>query len=529
MGITGDWDQRISRRTLLKTGGSFAASVTLIGAVGTRAFATPPFAGNPFSLGVASGDPTPRGVVLWTRLAPEPLLPGGGMSNQVYGVRYEVATDDGFRDIIRRGAIEALPDEAHSVRVELDDLEPAHEYHYRFKFGPIVSPHGRTRTAPERETTLKELAFAFVSCQNFPDGYFTPYEEVADAADIQAVIHLGDYIYEGPSQTFRKHEPLREIFSLDDYRIRHGQYKTDVHLQEAHAAHPWLVTWDDHEFKNNYADLDFDPNVPVEQAAARREAAYRAYWEHMPLRRARKPTGPSFQLYRRFHWGDLVTFNVLDGRQYRSDQAGCTAAQRTTSGYCPGYLQPGRTMLGVEQRDWLMEELGTTTARWNVLAQQTAFAPFDRDANTSRREFGEGDNWDGYVAERQMLLDWMSERGTPNPIVITGDSHNNWVRNVPPNIDDFAATPVATEFMGTSISTGGDPATPVTTFGGDPNNPHLLLRNNNRGYVRCTLTPDTWTSEFRTVATVRQPDCPCESLATFAVQNGSAGAHRVGV
>src|SRR5829696_3928433 len=149
MGITGDWDQRITRRTLLKTGGSFAASATVIGAMGTRAYATPPFAGNPFSLGIASGDPTPNGVVLWTRLAPEPLLPGGGMTPEVYGVRYEVAEDDAFKHIIRRGAIEAVPDEAHSVRVELDDLEPAHEYFYRFKFGPTVSPHGRTRTAPE--------------------------------------------------------------------------------------------------------------------------------------------------------------------------------------------------------------------------------------------------------------------------------------------------------------------------------------------------------------------------------------------
>jgi alkaline phosphatase D len=528
MGITGDWDQRITRRTLLKTGGSFAASVTIIGAVGTRAFATPPFAGNPFSLGVASGDPTPHGVVLWTRLAPEPLVPGGGMKNEVYGVRYEVAEDEGFRDIIRRGAIEAVPDEAHSVRVELDDLEPAHEYFYRFKFGRVVSRHGRTRTAPERDSRVDEFVFAFVSCQNFPDGYFTPYEEVASSDDIHAVVHLGDYIYEGPSQTFRKHEPLREIFSLEDYRVRHGQYKTDAHLQEAHAAHPWLVTWDDHEVKNNYADMDQDPDVALEVFAARRAAAYRAYWEHMPLRRARKPDGAFFPLYRRFNWGDLVTFNVLDGRQYRSDQpAACTVAQRTPSGYCASALEPGRTMLGGEQREWLLEELATTTARWNVLANQTAFSPFDTDTNATRRGFGEGDNWDGYVAERQLILDRLVEHRTPNPIVITGDSHNNWVRNVPPDAEHFDAPPVATEFMGTSISTGGDD-TPFVRSGG-AQNPHMLMRNNNRGYVRCTLTPDAWTSEFRKVGTVLQPSSPCSSLATFAVENGSAGAHQVGV
>jgi alkaline phosphatase D len=525
MGITGDWDQRITRRTLLKTGGSFAASLTVAGALGTRAFAAPPFDGDPFSLGVASGDPTPDGVVLWTRLAPEPLLPGGGLPSEVFGVRYEVAEDEGFSDIIRRGAIEAVPDEAHSVRVELDGLEPAHEYFYRFKFGPVVSPHGRTRTAPLRDHKLEHLVFAFVSCQNFPDGYFTPYQEVAESADIHAVVHLGDYIYEGPSQTFRKHEPLREIFSLDDYRIRHGQYKTDVHLQAAHAAHPWLVTWDDHEFKNNAANLDFDPDVPPEVASARRAAAYRAYWEHMPLRRSRKPDGASFQLYRRFHWGDLVTFNVLDGRQYRSDQpAGCTVAERTPSGYCAGALEPGRTMLGAEQRDWLLEELATTTARWNVLANQTAFAPWDQDSNTTRRGFGGGDNWDGYVAERQQLIDWMVAKHTPNPIVITGDSHNNWVRNVPPDHVNLDAPPVATEFMGTSISTGGDPGADAFTRVPGAENPHILMRNNNRGYVRCTLTPSQWTSEFRVVGTVREPVSPCSSLATFAVENGRAGA-----
>ena len=344
-----------------------------------------------------------------------------------------------------------------------------------------------------------------MSCQNFPDGYFTPYEEVANSADIHAVVHLGDYIYEGPSQTFRKHEPLREIFSLDDYRIRHGQYKTDVHLQAAHAAHPWLVTWDDHEFKNNYADLDFDPDVPVEVATARRAAAYRGLLgahaaaprpqargrvvpalPPLPLgrprdvQRARRPAVPLRPGRARLH-------------------AGAAHAERLL----PGVLEPGRTMLGAEQRDWLLEELATTTARWNVLANQTAFAPFDNDAGRARG-FGAGDNWDGYVAERQQLLNWMVEKRTPNPIVITGDSHNNWVRNVPPDHVNFDAPPVATEFMGTSISTGGDERG-RSSGSPEPQNPHILIRNNNRGYVRCTLTPDAWTSEFRKVVTVRRP------------------------
>ena len=180
MPVTGDWDQRITRRTLLRTGGTFAAGVTLVGAMGPQAFARPRFDVNPFSLGVASGDPTPNGVVLWTRLAPEPLLPGGGMTDEVFPVRYEVARDEGFRRIVRHGAVGATPEEAHSVHVELDQLRPDREYFFRFKCGKEVSPVGRTRTAPQYDSTVDELVFAFVSCQNFPDGYFTPYEEVAE-------------------------------------------------------------------------------------------------------------------------------------------------------------------------------------------------------------------------------------------------------------------------------------------------------------------------------------------------------------
>jgi alkaline phosphatase D len=470
--------------------------------------------------------------VLWTRIAPEPLLPNGGMNDEVYGVRYELAADEDFNRIIRRGAVEAVPDEAHSVRVELDDLEPAHEYFYRFKFGPTVSPHGRTRTAPLRDHRLERLVFAFVSCQNFPDGYFTPYQEVAASDDVQAVIHLGDYIYEGPSQTFRKHAPLKEIFTLDEYRIRHGQYKTDLDLQAAHAAHPWLVTWDDHEVDNNYAGTDQDPNAASpEEFAARRAAAYRAYWEHMPLRRSRKPDGAFFQLYRRFHWGDLATFNVLDGRQYRSDQPkACTTAERDASGYCRDDLNPERTMLGTEQRGWLLEDLATTKARWNVLAQQTGFAPFNRETAVLPRNFGvEADSWDGYVAERQTILDWMVEHGTSNPVVLTGDSHQNWVRNVPPDYRNFDGQPVATELLGTSISTNGNPVVQSVRYGDDPFNPHIVFRNNNRGYVRCTLTPELWTSEFRIVSTVTSAEASASTLATFAIQNGRAGAERVGV
>src|SRR4051812_18720484 len=328
---------------------------------------------------------------------------------------------------------------------------------------------------------VRSTTFAFVSCQSFADGYFTPYQ------------------------------------------------KTDAGLQRAHAAHPWLITWDDHEFKNNYADLDIDPDPPggVEEVRARRAAAYRAYWEHMPLSRDRKPDGPDLRLYRRFTWGQMATFNVVDGRQYRSDQPQ-TCLERDPSGYCVENLEPSRTMLGAEQHQWLLDDLTTTKARWNILAQQTAFAPLNQAAAGAPPRFvARADNWEGYVAERQAIIDWVVEQQTPNFVVLPGDSHRNWVRDIPRHYTSLE-NPIGTEFLGTSITSGGDPPRPVELEFSDPRNPHLHFRNNNRGYVKCTLTPDTWTSEYRVVDTVRRPTSPTRTLATFVVENGHPGAQLAG-
>ncbi|HET8950240.1 MAG TPA: alkaline phosphatase D family protein [Solirubrobacteraceae bacterium] len=527
MGITGDWDRRISRRTLLKTGGSFAAGLTLAGIAGGPAFGQAIFRDDPFTLGVASGDPSPTGVVLWTRLAPNPLAAGGGMPPEPFEVAYELSQDEDFHAIVRKGTTVALPDEVHSARAEIQGLGPEHEYYYRFKAGDWISPVGRTRTRPNGNSMVPSLTFAFVSCQNFAEGYFTPYDEIAASEDIETVIFLGDYIYEGRNTAVRTHEPQKTIQSLDEYRIRHGQYKPDPALQRAHAAHPWLITWDDHEFVNNYADDDTDqtPPVPAELVLVRRAAAYRAFWEHMPLARARKPVGPDLQLYRRFRWGQMATFNVLDGRQYRSDQ-NTACSSRDPSGYCVEHVDPSRTMLGAEQRDWLFEDMASTKARWNVLAQQTAFAPLNGAFTNPPRFSGVGaDNWEGYVAERQRIIDWAVEHQTPNFVVLTGDSHRNWVRNIPRHYSSLE-NPMGVEFLGTSVSTGGD-TVPRELFFSRDGNPQLLLQNNNRGYCKCTLTEDTWTSEYRYVSTVRQPQATVSSLATFVVQNGVPGAQRV--
>lgn len=522
--MNGNWDTRISRRTLLRTGG--AAAVVLYGSAIPGATAGPRFADYPFKLGVASGEPAPDGIVLWTRLAPDPLN-GGGLGTESYRVRFEVAADPRFRRIVQRGHTRVGPEEVHTVHAEVTGLRPERDYWYRFESKREVSPVGHFRTAPTYGTVPGRLDFAYVSCQNYTHGFFPAFEDLVEQ-DLDLVVHLGDYIYEGPglADGVRTHAPAATVMTLEEYRTRHAQYKTDAALQAAHAAFPWLMTWDDHEFANNYADLDLDPNQPLETVAQRRAAAYLAYWEHSPLPRSRKPVGQDMPVYRRAAWGDMALFHVLDTRQHRDDQVSCTVAQRLPSGYCPEAVNPARTILGEEQRDWLIEGLTGSTARWNVLANQVRFAPLDQDANVARRGFG-NDNWDGYVADRQRVLDAIAEHKPSNPIVITGDAHVHSVRNVPPDFENFDAPPVATEFIGTSISsTDSEWPEITTTFGGDPQNPHRLFQTNQRGYVRVAVTPGSWTSEHIIVDAMRE-HASASTIATFAVEDGKAGAIRV--
>src|SRR5687767_5240052 len=276
----------------------------------------PRFAANPFSLGVASGDPGPDGVVLWSRLAPDPLN-GGGMGAEAVNVRWEVATDEGMRTVVKRGTSVARPDLGHSLHVEVDGLRPAAWYWYRFDVGGESSPIGRTRTAPATNSTPDRYRFAFASCQHFEMGHYTAYEHLA-AEDLELVAHLGDYIYEGaanpnmpPALSVRSHQAW-EPTTLEQYRNRYALYKSDRLLQAAHAAFPWVVTWDDHEVDNNYAsDV---PQDKTEQGGflVRRAAAYQAYYEHQPLRKASIPKGPNMLLYRTVSAGRLARFHVLD-------------------------------------------------------------------------------------------------------------------------------------------------------------------------------------------------------------------------
>lgn len=471
------------------------------------------FSGDPFTLGVASGDPLSDSVVLWTRLAPEPLKGDGGMPDKKVPVNWKVATDEDMHDVVKDDATTARPKYAHSVHVDVQGLESNTEYYYQFRVGSYSSPVGRTKTAPVTGADVDEFNFAFASCQNYPSGYYTSHQHLAEE-DLDLAIHLGDYIYEGDAQGSldRGHEPPREIESLSDYRIRHAQHKTDQNLQDAHAAFPWLVTFDDHELENNWADETSQDDDPPEEFLDRRANAFQAYWEHQPLRRSRMPDGPDLPLYRRFTFGDIAEFNLLDTRQYRDDQTSSSEEAK----------DPERTILGDKQEQWLLDGFDNSSARWNVMANQVIFAATDENDDSGKLDFGTGDKWDGYRADRQTILNAMTKHSDLNPVVITGDAHQSFVYDLKSDFSDPNSKTVGTEFVGTSISSGGDWGG-TTTYGENEDTPWWKFYNNNRGYVRCTLTSEEWRTDYRVVSTVTEPDASVSTLSSFVTQDGNPG------
>jgi alkaline phosphatase D len=484
--------------------------------------------GTPFTLGVASGDPLPDGVVLWTRLAPDPLN-GGGMAGQgSVEVRWELAADEAFGRVVRRGAATASPELGHSVHVDVQGLEPGREYFYRFLAAGETSPVGRTKTAPAAGAPLDRLRFAFSSCQDWLTGYYPAYRQMA-REDLDLVFFLGDYVYEdayGPDEETgafpvpgREHTS-GEIVTIDDYRTRYALHKSDPDLQAAHAAFPWVATWDDHEVDNDYAGERDEIGTPVEAFLARRAAGYQAFYEHLPLRPSSMPQGASMELYRRLAFGDLAEFSVLDSRQYRHDHP-CGAGEQAR---CAAALDPNTTLLGPEQERWVLAGLDASTARWNVLAQQVLMAELEH--NPGPGEIFWTDAWDGYPAARNRILSHVMSRGIANPIVLTGDWHSTFVNDLKADFDADDSPTVATEFVVTAISTGGDDNGYDDYYGPMvPNNPHIrFFDGDRRGYMRVEVTPERWRTDLEMVESVLTPDAPTSTLASFVVEAGQPGA-----
>jgi alkaline phosphatase D len=484
----------------------------------------PRLADDPFTLGVASGDPTPTGGVLWTRLAPRPLEPEGGMDGQRTEVRWQVAEDEGFRRVAREGRSTAAPELSYSVHAVADGLAPGRWYFYRFTAGDATSPVGRLRTAPAAGA-LAPLRFAFASCQHYEDGLFTAYEHMA-REELDLVAHLGDYIYEYAAApgNVRAHVGL-EIRTLDDYRRRYAQYKADPALRAAHARCPWLVTWDDHETDNNYAGLIGENEMESEeQMRERRAAAYQAWWEHQPVRVPRARSWADLAISRAVDWGALARFWVLDTRQYRSDQACGDGAPRVP---CGDWADPARTLLGEAQERWLLDGLASSRARWQVLAQQVMLAHLDLAAGPETRP--PMDLWVGYPAARERLLRTVAERAANRTVVITGDIHSHWASEVHAGPAPGEGAGIAAELVTTSISSEGDGAERASWVpeGAFRESPHVRWHSSRRGYVSCAVDADAWTAEFRTVPFVTRPGAPLQTPARWRLTNGRGGLVQV--
>jgi alkaline phosphatase D len=522
----------LSRRRLL--GGAASAGLAVIAAPAVLRFAAAEtHAGDPFSLGVASGAPRPDGFVLWTRLAPDPLSTNpetpGGMSGGDVTIGYDIATDAGMSKVVRRGDATAEKAFGYSVHLDVAGLEPGRPYWYRFRNGNAASRIGRAMTLPAPGSTLDKIRFGFVSCSNYEHGYFPAYRHLADE-NPEAVLFLGDYIYETIEEyrpIVRRHSDGVEAANLPTYRNRYAQYRLDPDLQRLHAEVAALVTWDDHEVQNDYADQWGQYFDDPAQFLIRRAAAYQAFYEHMPVRPILShPNGPLMRVYDRFTFGDLIEISMIDGRQYRSREA-CYGPPNKggghleTNGGCPERLAAGRTMMGFDQEAWLYAALAHSKTQWNVIAQDVLMAQLRKKQDGVDAFWT--DDWDGYPANRTRLLKRIHDTKVSNPIVVGGDIHSFFANDLKLDFDDQASPTVATEFVGTSISSYGPPYDVIAEA--LPDNPHVhFFESRRRGYVCVDLDRAQMQVRMRVVSDAHDPKADISTLKTFAVESGRPGA-----
>jgi alkaline phosphatase D len=511
---------------------AFTTNLPARGAAGSSELDAARISSDPFTLGVASGDPLPHSVLLWTRLAPAPYEADGGLPQQYVVVQWEVASDERFAQTVSSsGVAVAYPEYHHTLHVDVDGLEPDRVYYYRFRTGSWISETGRTRTAPATTAAAARLTYAAVACQAYFDGYYTVHRHLAQD-DVDVVFHLGDYLYEYAVNSVGGHRKYtdrtlpdlfnHEAVTLEDYRLRYALYKSDPDLRAVHAAHPFVVTWDDHETENNYAGAISENNDPPEAFLLRRAAAYRAYWENQPLRRAQLPSGPDLRLYRRLQWGTLAQFDVLDTRQYRSDQL----YGDTKHVLGAEVDDPTRTITGAAQESWLIDGWRASQALWNVMPQQVCFSQRKLDLNAEAKM--SMDAWDGYRASRRRILDGAKSAGVENLVVMTGDVHVGYAFDIKDDFDDPASRTLGTEIVATSVASGRNGVErPPNWDTYLKANPHLKFYDGRRGYVKVALDRQVARADFRTVSAVTTPGAPVTTAASFVTEAGNPGLEPV--
>ncbi|MEA3055362.1 MAG: alkaline phosphatase, partial [Actinomycetota bacterium] len=461
---------------------------------------------SPFTIGIASGDPDTTSVVLWTRLL-------GDLPNE-QTVVWEVAGDERFTKLAAAGVVTASVDDAHAIHVVAENLTPDTVYWYRFTADAHTSPVGRTRTTPDGEGD--HMRFAFASCQDWQDGLYTAHAHLAEE-DVDLVVWLGDYIYEnGPARTAIRTHDTPEVTSLEDYRRRYALYKGDPALQAAHARAPWFVTGGDHEVDNNYAGTTPEVVAPKVDFVARRAAAYRAWWEHQPTRLPRPEEDGVLTAYRALVWGGLATFVGLDGRQYRDDQP-CARTSDVGAG-CADRDRDDRTMLGAEQERWVDRTLTRSKSAWNVLANQTIFTP--SAVRLGNQELFNLDQWDGYPAARQRMLDVLVR--TSNPVVVTGDIHASAVSDV-----KRGDAVVTSELVGASMTSSLSAGLDVLFEAAAAASGAKFADAHHHGYVMCDVSLDALRADYRIVSTTTEPTATIATSSSWEIAAGAPGIRRL--
>ncbi|MFD9084889.1 alkaline phosphatase D family protein [Streptomyces erythrochromogenes] len=532
------------RRTVVLAAAATAtlAPLATLGAGTAHAAGTAPA----FLHGVASGDPLPDGVLLWTRVTPTPeAVPGSGLGAAVQ-VGWEVASDRAFSRIVAGGTVTAGAATDHTVKVDVRGLQPQTPYWYRFTAGSAVSPVGRTLTTPGHDVTTPGVRFGVVSCANWESGWFSAYRHLAARTDLHAILHLGDYVYEYGSgaypeakYTVRRHEPQHEIVSLADYRTRHGKYKTDADLQALHHAHPVIAIWDDHEFANDMWAGGAENHTPGAEGdwAARAEAAKQAYFEWMPVR-----TSTAGTVYRRLRFGTLADLHLLDLRSFRSQQA------KVGSGSVD---DPERTLTGRAQLDWLKSGLAGSNATWKLVGTSVMISPVAFGSLPAHllgplaKLLGlpEGgiainvDQWDGYTDDRKELLGHLKERNVKNTVFLTGDIHMAWANEVPVNMATYPGSgTAATEFVVTSVTSDNlddilhvlpDTVSLVAETAIKAANWHVKwLDMDAHGYGVLDVTPERSQMDYYVISDKRRPDATSAWSRSYRTLNGTQKVER---